>query len=385
MSGEQVAELVHALEQAGLGERVQRESEAAAVRLVGWYDRSAGWIDNIQGSRTFPADASTTADDITINNVLFADRSVHGVMAGDIFSELAASTPALPKSLDKVQEVSIDKFLTDILPGAASLEIMVENRHTSNLVSLVAPVDPTAAQLFKWGNNFSWSYNGDAADSIKERVKAAGGSIVGDLCCRLAWDCKDDLDFHMYEPDGGHIYFSVRRQLSRNGGMLDVDANGIDGLRDDPVENIFYADRTRMKPGTYVLKVHQYNHRQHSEGFDVEIECDGNVHRLHHKGILRTGQEVRVASIKFDGKQFDVIPDLPASVGGTIGRPVWGLTTQTFRPVSMVMLSPNHWDGQGVGNKHYFFMLRGCVNEGTARGFYNEFLKRIELKSTIFF
>jgi outer membrane receptor protein involved in Fe transport len=64
---------------------------AAAVRLVGWYDHSAGWIDNVKGSRTFPANedhdpesetycgpagsAACAADNITINNDKFAEKN----------------------------------------------------------------------------------------------------------------------------------------------------------------------------------------------------------------------------------------------------------------------------------------------------------------------
>lgn len=39
------------------------------------------------------------------------------------------------------------------------------------------------------------------------------------------------------------------------------------------------------------------------------------------------------------------------------------------------MLSPNYWDERAVGNQHYFFMLENCLNEGKARGFFNEFLR----------
>jgi hypothetical protein len=52
------------------------------------------------------------------------------------------------------------------------------------------------------------------------------------------------------------------------------------------------------------------------------------------------------------------------------------VTTNKWVDVSTIMFSPNYWDEQtGRGNRHFFFMLEGCRNEGTPRGFYNEFLK----------
>jgi hypothetical protein len=74
-------------------------------------------------------------EDVKITNVLFADRSAKTRMAGDVFDTLPVSGRNV-KNFDKVEEVTIEKFITDILPTASSLEVLVENRHTSNLVSL---------------------------------------------------------------------------------------------------------------------------------------------------------------------------------------------------------------------------------------------------------
>ena len=311
-------------------------------------------------------------DDITINNVLFANRDAKRKMNTDVFDDLAAGVKEKP-NLTKVEEVTIEKFIADILPKATSVEMLFEGRHTGNLVSLVAPADPTAAQLFKWSNGFSWSYAGDVADSIKERVKAAGGNVTGDLCCRLSWSNFDDLDLHMVEPGGQHIYFRWKRS-DRTGGQLDVDMNARAFETRTPVENIFYPSKAKMTEGTYRLHVNNYRKREDKDvGFDVEMDFMGAVYHFAYDKAVKQGENVPVVTFNFSHeKGIEITSSLPSTQPN---REVWGIPTNTYQKVNVAMLSPNHWDDQGVGNKHYFFMLDGCRNEGAARGFYNEFLK----------
>lgn len=54
-------------------------TDTAAVRLVGWSRRDAGWVDNKFGTRTFTADASNPNDDITIDNARFAEDNYNTI------------------------------------------------------------------------------------------------------------------------------------------------------------------------------------------------------------------------------------------------------------------------------------------------------------------
>ncbi len=312
-------------------------------------------------------------EDLSINNVLFADRSVKH-LTKDVFDSLA-TTSAKP-NLSTVEDVTIDQFLSNILPYANSLEVFLENRHQNNLVSLIAPDDPTARQMFKWPNNFSWSYNGNFTDSIKERVKAAGGNVTGEFCCRLAWDYTDDLDFHLKLPNNDEIYYGrYRRQNSPCGGQLDLDANGCDGQKEFPVENIFYNKISTMREGVYTLYIHNWNRRSNGVGFEAEIDILGTVHHFVYDKVIKDSERVVVAKLKYskiDG--LTILESLPTSANGPASKNYWGLSTQGYHKVSALMLSPNFWDGKAIGNKHFFFMLDQCRNEDKARGFFNEFL-----------
>jgi hypothetical protein len=308
------------------------------------------------------------AEDITINNVLFADRSLKKVMG--VFDDLKGTAKEKQPDLSKVQEIGIDEFIANVVPNASSIELYLENSHVNNLVSLIAPVHPEAKGIFKWGNNFSWSYNGEVTDSIKERVKAAGGSVTGDLRASLSWYNHDDLDLHALTPSNEHIYFCARIG-AKTKGKLDVDMNAGGRYSREPVENITWDKKETLTEGVYKIYVNQYSQRESKDvGFELELEFMGTVWNFVYDKVVKGN--VPVVEFKYSKKDgIQIISSLPST---TKSKQAWGVDTCAYRKVSTIMHSPNHWDGEQTGNKHWFFMLEGCTNPDSSRGFYNEFL-----------
>lgn len=337
-----------------------------------------GYIDSLQ--RRF-----ATLDDITVNNILFSNKDAAKRITGamDLFDEMEQDVAIDPKRFSKVEEISAEDFIKNVLPVAKELEVYLENKHIQNMVSLIAPEVADAKTMFKWNNGMSWAYTGNITDSdIKENVKAAGGSVTDIVRFSIQWNDgngKDnsDLDAHCLEPQGGdHIYFS--HKISRyTGGELDIDitdpiyqckSNG--GVA---VENITYPSKERMKPGTYKFYVNQYSFRN-SQGFKAEVEVNGEIHSYEYNTPVRGNVDVAEVILDQSGN-FKVVDKLPGNCA-TISKDVWGIKTLQFTPVSVVCYSPNYWDEQkGIGHQHLFFMLKDCINPEEPNGYYNEFLK----------
>ena len=312
-------------------------------------------------------------EDISVNDVLFVNRdTAKKMIGGSMLDMLSADKPVNPKEFTKAAEITIEQFLKDILPGSTNVEALVENNHIPNFVTLTAPVNKDAGNLFKWNNNFAWVYNGSVADSFKEKVKAAGGNVEGFMRCSLHWFNYDDLDVHVTEPNGHEIYYANRRSYT-TGGTLDVDMNAGSGKTRDAVENIVWTDRSKLTPGRYTVFVNQFNKRENIDvGFEFEIEIDGELHKFAYDKVV--SGNVTVAYIDVSRKGITVSPVLSSNASYK-SKTEWGIDTMKFQKVSCIMLSPNHWEGNSIGNKHYFFMLDGCKNPDPVRGFFNEYLR----------
>jgi hypothetical protein len=322
-------------------------------------------------------------DDIRVSEILHANAGDGKIKKVSIFDNVKATSTRHKRSeFDKVEEVSIEKFMKDILPTCSSIEAFLSAQHEQNMVSLTTANNPDSKPIFKWSNNFSWTYNGNLAgkSQIKQAVKDAGGNVEGVLNFRLAWnesgEDDSDLDLWASEPNGTRIGYSTQFRKGRAehdrspmSGQLDVDIISPNGKL--AVENITWIDRSKMKDGVYQIYVNGFSIRN-SKGFKVEIEFDGEIYTYTYDRPLHSKQNVVVADVTLRNGEFTINHRLPVVEGAGAQKEIYGLESNQFHKVNLVCLSPNHWEGNNVGNKHYFFMLEGAKSPVSIRSFHNE-------------
>lgn len=360
--GEDLEKAVAAYEKMVAPTNYKRPTALITQRMI---DDAVSKIDEL-GLRDSLDRRFATLSDVNVNDVLWVDNTVQSKMKDGLKDLLGTAVkPSEPKG--KAIAIAIDKFMSDILPTAASIELFFEGRLRSNLVSLTAPVHGDAPSMFKWDNAFGWSYNGNITDSIAQQVRAAGGKIDVPLRVSLSWSNYDDLDLHCECPDGRIFYGNMA-------GILDVDMHrggGRPPAKREAVENLAWRN---PRNGKYTVRVNNFARVEtQSPGFTVEVACGG---RLWH--VSKPDNNVaHTLIVEFEYKNGEII-NLRAGKGLStqgISQDVWGLSTERFVKVNTVMLSPNFWLGKQVGNKHFMFIVDGCVNDEPTRGIYNEFLK----------
>lgn len=311
--------------------------------------------------------------DVTINNVIWADRAAASQMKGGIEALLKQDVAGRDEG-GKAIEITEREFRETVVPNAVSMEVKFEDAHVGNLVSLTAPVHAGVERLFQWDNNFGWSYNGNVTDSIRERVKAAGGDVNAIFRVSLSWFNTDDLDLHAFiRPSHGSKPIQV--SFANPMDILDVDMNRPhSALSRTPVENMAFR---RLLVGEIDFIVHNYQKRETSDvGFELQVDIRGQIEHLRYPQGVQHREQVHVFTYRLseDGS-ITRIGVNKSLASGLRSQDHWGIKTNTYVPVMTLLDSPNFWDGQSNGNRHLFFVLKDCKNDAPVRGIYNEFLR----------
>ena len=329
---------------------------------------------------------SATLDDIKVSDILHSNVGDGKIKPVSIFDGIKPTATRHRKSeFDKVEKIPIDKFMKDILPSCTGVEILMTAEHKGNLVTLTTANNKDSKKIFKWPNNFSWTYKGNLAgkSQIKTAVKAAGGFVDAPFRFSIMWNedweknpVSTDLDAHCVEPGGDHICYSSSYRKDRGGrkttcgGLLDID---MICPRQTGVENIYYENKSKLKDGAYKFYVHHYSGQRTT--FKAEIVFDDQVYTYHY--TTQSNGHMDIATIWIKNGEVDHIDQskwLVSEEGSQ--ETIWGIDTNEFHKVNLVCLSPNYWDQDNVvGNKHYFFFIDGCKCYEKIRSFHIENLK----------
>lgn len=103
-----------------------------------------------------------------------------------------------------------------------------------------------------------------AAQQEIETIQASATTATiggrGKLKINLKWQTIDDVDLHVYDPSGNHIYYGDKTKECQGAvGKLDVDANAGSAYTTNPQENIFWDSKAPL--GHYKVNVVLYTKR----------------------------------------------------------------------------------------------------------------------------
>ena len=328
-------------------------------------------------------------DDIKVSEILYSNIGEDAVPTVSIFDSVkpAVSTRHKRSEFDDVKEVSIETFMKDILPACTSVEAFLANNHSGHMVSLTTANNPDSKPIFKWDNNYSWTFNGNLAgkSQLREAVVSLGGRVDGVFRFTHSWNELERnqslMDLHVFMPgcqlpapgsggpdvNGRRVGWNHRTD-GLSGGVQDVDHTAAAPVGHVPVENITFPDITKMPEGKYVCMIHNWNFRITGGRGKAEIEFDGEIYQYEYPATIGH-QWVTVAEVTLKNGKFTIDHKLEPK---NESREIYGLNTNEFHKVNLVCLSPNHWGDNNVGNKHYFFMLDKCKSPSSIRSFHAE-------------
>ena len=126
-----------------------------------------------------------------------------------------------------------------------------------------------------------------------ERSNQGAGS--GEITITLMWDSKDDIDLHVFTPDGSEIWHGNK---SAQGGTLDIDANNAQNMKDHPIENVFFPNPVS---GEYWVYVYNYEDRTpgQSTNWIVRVQV-GDEEEIFSGTVTEQEDTVEVLGFRYD-------------------------------------------------------------------------------------
>lgn len=189
--------------------------------------------------------------------------------------------------------------------GSAAMDVTGSDTYTRLLLSAVGTDDyysvplPSGSTLENVVVSLSPAINGS---QVRLRYSLEGANGVGptfdqtlrviragngDFQASVAWTGASDVDLHVFDPNGEHVFYADRD--ASTGGRLDIDSNAACRIDNTNVENIFWP-LNAAPAGPYRVELHYYD--------DCEVARSDWVVTVLLKGqapVIQTGSFVGAA------------------------------------------------------------------------------------------
>jgi len=269
--------------------------------------------------------------DIDVSEIKHMNVDGKEVKAAGLFAGVQPSVSTRHKrsQFDGIEEVSIEDFMTKILPTCTSVEAFMENKFENNLVSLITANVMDSKPIFKWSNNYSWTYNGNLTgkSQLADMVVAKGGRVDGVFRFTHSWNEIEPnqslMDLHVFMPgcelpkqgSGGPNVRGRRvgwnqRNDSISGGTQDVDYTDAAPKGYIPVENITFPTLSKMPEGVYTCMIHNWSYRGTGGKGKAEIAFGNEIFQYEYPAT-KNHQWVTIAEITLKNGQFSIVHHLP--------------------------------------------------------------------------
>ena len=118
--------------------------------------------------------------------------------------------------------------------------------------------------------------NGDVTDYYGAVIDIIDNG-TGVLQVSLTFDTPKDVDLHLIEPNGYHIFYGD--PISNYGGELDVDSNAGCAIDNINNENIFYGEGSYVEPGEYTVYVDMWENcnEDYPTNFILTVFYEGQI------------------------------------------------------------------------------------------------------------
>ena len=123
-----------------------------------------------------------------------------------------------------------------------------------------------------------------------ERTRQGAGD--GKITISLLWDSKDDLDLHIFTPNGSELWWG---NPSAQGGVFDIDANREGNMKSNPLENAFFANPAS---GEYWVYVYNYEDRTPGKATNWTVRVQVGDEEQIYSGTI-TSQEETIEVLGF--------------------------------------------------------------------------------------